>query len=286
MTWQGVLGQLQVVAPLDARLQRRRAVAVREQLVRLRDELARAEGPRREELRGLIEDAEIVEREAWLAALVSVHRDATPTIDWREVAATPPPTLPAVDQHRSNEARRRLLDYRPDTYGLVDRRRALAAEVGRLVATEEAERTAIMGQWRAAIEGWSAWCSLTARVLCADLDAFREVIDASGCLDELHDVLDRDAIRIELSPSHADIELSIALRRSDELGERAGEATRAYASAAPLRVARELLAVLPIAEVNVHGTPDLPTLSLSRALAQSIDWAHADAAPLLAELRR
>lgn len=284
MTWHGVLGQLQVVASCEARLQRRRAIAAREQLLRLRDELARADGPRREELHGAVEDSAIVEREAWLAALVSVHRDATPWIDWRAVAATPPPLLPAVDQQRSNEARHRLLDYRPDKYGLIDRRRALAAEVERLVATEEAERSAIMGQWRAEMEGWSAWCSLTARVLCADLDAFSEAIDASGCLDELHDVLARDAIRIELSATSAEVELSIALQRVGELGDRAREATRVYACAAPLRVARELLAVLPIAEVTVHGMPDLPPLSLSRARAQTIDWTHVDAAPLFDEL--
>lgn len=286
MTWHGALGQLQVVAPLDARPQRRRAIAAREQLARLRDELARAEGARREELRASIEDAAIVEREAWLAALVTVHRDATPTIEWRDVAATPPPILPAVDQRRSNEARRRLLDYRPDPYGLVDRRRTLAAEVERLVAAEEAERSAIMGQWRAEMEGWSSWCTLTARVLCGDVDAFREVIEASDGLDELRELLDPDAIRIELTPTSADVDLSIALRRTDELGDRAHAAARTFACAAPLRFARELLAVLPIADVTVHGRPDLPLLSLTRARVQSIDWPQVDATALCDELRR
>jgi hypothetical protein len=252
----------------------------------LRDELARAEGARREELRASIEDAAIVEREAWLSALVTVHRDATPTIEWRDVAATPPPILPAVDQRRSNEARRRLLDYRPDPYGLVDRRRTLTAEVERLVAAEEAERSAIMGQWRAEMAGWSSWCTLTARVLCGDVDAFREVVDASDGLDELRELLDPDAIRIELAPTRADVDLGIALRRVDELGERAHTAARAFACAAPLRIARELLAVLPIADVTVQGRPDLPLLSLTRARVQSIDWAHADAAALFDELRR
>jgi hypothetical protein len=275
VTWHGVFGQLDAVTRGEPRLQRRRAVAAREQLARLRDELVRAGGARRDELRAAVEDAEIVEREAWIAELASVHHEATPRIDWRAVAAIPPPFLPAVDQARSREARRRLLDYRPDAFALLDRRRTLKADVERLIAAEEAERAATMGQWREEIWGWEAWCSLTARVLCSDITAYREVIDASGCLAEIHEVIDRERVRIELTPSTAEVDVQVDLPRRDELAARAPELARDYAHAAPLRIARELLAALPIERVVLRvatSAGTLAPLSMLRARSEAIDW--------------
>jgi hypothetical protein len=106
--------------------------------------------------------------------------DAPSTIDWRELAAMPPPLLPTVDQSRSREAWRRLQAYRPDPLNLVDRRRALLADVERLVAAEEAERASKLDGWRVQMRAWSSLCELAARALLGgDASAIEQAIIAT-----------------------------------------------------------------------------------------------------------
>ncbi len=269
MAWHGEYGFIDAVPAASERVQRRRALTAEEQHQRLREELARASGPRADELRRAVEAAALALRETQLEARATMHRDATPVIDWRALAAMPPPMLPAVDQHRSAEARHRLLHHRPEPYGMVDRRRALQAEVERLIAAEEAERAASMGTWREQMAGWSAWCSLSARILCNDVAAYHEVIAASRGFDELGESFPDEAIRIELGATTAEVEL-------DADADRAIEELRSAA----LRVVRELLGLLPIASASVRVVTreqSVVELAASRGALESIDWEHVTA---------
>jgi hypothetical protein len=293
-----VLGSVDAVAPASEREQRRRALAVRAELLRLREH---SDDP------AAVSRAMLAAADAELEALATLHRDATPTLDWRELAATPPPIMPTVDQRRSNEARRRLQAYQPAALALTDKRAVLEAELERLLGVEESERAGMMDEWRATMASWSALCSLTGRVLCGDLDAYREVLAESGCLDEVHELIDPGSLRIELTSNAADVELVVDVSRIDaltfgsadddlSLGGARAKAVRAFIAAAPLRVARELFGVLPLATVRVEiavldgASPrhdgHAREVSLTRDAVDAIDWQHATAEAAIEQLTR
>jgi hypothetical protein len=266
--------------------------------------------------------------EAQLEALTSVHRECAETIDWNAVAARTAPSEPqpdAVDRSRSTYARRSLEAYAPTfferLFGLRGRLRGLENELAEALQWEEetgqrlsAQHEQRLAEWRAATQAWSDTCELARRVLAGDVEAYREVIMAMQCLRELGSVIGDQSVRMTMSSTRA--EVTIQVREGDvvpaeqkALTARGKVSTKKFPEAkrmevyedyvcgAALRIARELIAVTPLASVLVHVDAQLlntasghfePSTIVSvlcpREKLESVDWDRVDASDLVGSL--
>lgn len=267
--------------------------------------------------------------EALIEELVSIHREPLEIVNWYQIKDRPQPIPPEppkdIDRSMSSEAKRMLDEHKPGFFERLlklkgPRRRleeaykdALALERGAQLAAErkyEADKTS----WENACQDWREGVELAAKVIDGDLDAYQEVIGGMGCFNEIAKYVGNQNFRASLNPKT--IEVSMRVKEDDIVpaeqrtltarmkmskkkmpAAKRMEIYQDYVCGAALRVARELLAALPIGGVLVHvesklldtstGVEDWTTVLSAycpREKFQQINWERVDASDLVGSL--
>ncbi|HZH78253.1 MAG TPA: hypothetical protein VEY88_19650, partial [Archangium sp.] len=147
--------------------------------------MARAAARQAERERAAYE-VEIVQNQIDL--LTSIHREATPPIDWQVIVSAPAPTLPALDRSASTAARAALEQYRPGFFARLlglDRRPKLEQALANALAAEASRQVQLEQEHAAALDQWEGHREYARGVLAGEADLYNEVLRDSRCLEEL-----------------------------------------------------------------------------------------------------
>jgi len=267
MGWQGAIRTLGAMARAAERDARRRAREQAQQLAALEKAEQREKA------------AEAVrEFQSFMQSLVSVHKTCSVPIDWHARAAAPAPPRPQRVPKRENAAKRNLASYSPSLLsrilGRVEREKAELSEAIR--AARAADETSFQEQLKAyekQLAEYEDGKELAGRILARDTETMLEFIRALDPFSSVAQLGESLRIAIPIA-SRAEIELNIhgqeviprdtaKLLASGRLSLKPipkSEYLRLYQDhvcSAALRVAREILAALPVGSVLVTAVDEL-----------------------------
>ncbi|WP_042455502.1 DUF4236 domain-containing protein [Neobacillus dielmonensis] len=201
-----------------------------------------------------------------LEQIRSIHHECDDPIDWREVLRRQPPFQHGQDGPNTQAARQQLESYQP---GLMDR--LFNRDEGKLRQLhEEVERAKEQDQQL--LNGWSHMHSLAERVLNRDIDAYYQVIQEMAPLDDLvefgsgfefgTDNPYEIHVSFDVNPESVIPNKALSLTKTGKLSEKNLTKTayydiyQDYVCSCALRIARDMLALLPITHVYVHAYED------------------------------
>jgi hypothetical protein len=213
--------------------------------------------------------------DSYLEMIVTLHRDAASPWDWRQVAASTPPS---AGQEREANARRAIDSYKPSLFerllgGARSRRAELEAALARARIDDEAE-------WRETVEQWTWYQRLAQGILEGDLRAYKAVVDNLGPFEELESLGATVKARIvehwwaeafvavknDAVPTVETKRLASGRFSSKDMPKTKYWAlTQDHVCSAAIRVARELFHFLPLSRTYVHVT----TVMLNTATGHS-----------------
>jgi hypothetical protein len=277
MGWKSVLRSLEA----DMRRADREVLQEQRELERRSKQIAKMMDQERNAYEAAVNENQI-------ALLVSMHRDCSNTLDWKAIASAPPPRAPEQEppeRGAKNEhaAQAKLRAYNP---GVLDKllrrtnskRASLASAVEEARLVDDRKYRLAVSEYEQAIKAhetgvadWQDMRKLAARVLAADVDAYGELLSVSGPLTELSLLGSEISFGLRRTFAEADLQIKSpdivpaevkTLLKSGKVSSRPMPKTRSheiyrdYVCGCILRVARELLAMLPIetAIVNTLGS--------------------------------
>ncbi|GMV41593.1 MAG: hypothetical protein AMXMBFR64_33090 [Myxococcales bacterium] len=239
----------------------------------------------RERERNMRESAKLAEKDrarhevelhdALIETLVSVHKDCSDPIDWKSLRDAAAPALPDRSSKNEDGARIELEGYRPGLFtrlfGLTARQRAkLEAAITEGRAMDDAAYRAACAAHDEQRAEWQEQRDLAARVLAGDLDAYVTVIQEMNPFAEIaglgssvsfsSDEATMIEATVRVNTDRVVPAESKSLLASGKLSVKAMTPARFnaiyqdYVCGAALRVARELLAILPVEAVDVTAT--------------------------------
>jgi hypothetical protein len=211
-----------------------------------------------------------------LELLTSLHREATPPVDWHAHASAPRPELAAPDRSASLAARQALERYQPGFFARLfgmDPKSKLERRLEGALAAEAAQQPRLEQEHAAAVEQWEAHGEYAKAVLAGDESLYNEVLRDTACLEELEQLgckvqvwwLDATLARVDLRTEQDSVvpgeEKSLTstgkVSTKKMPAARRMEVYQDYVCGAALRAARELLAVLPLRSVLVNVKSEL-----------------------------
>jgi hypothetical protein len=264
-----------------------------------------------------------------LDALTTIHREAADQIPWAGFAQQPQPTEPTrpepVPRFDSQAAAQVLADYKPGffarLFGLTGERKRLEAALADATALEDSQDAAALRahadalrEWEDATTRWRDRRELAEQILARDAEAYREVISSLDALEEIGSLIGTQTIQIGGSPTRITVSLSVredavvpaevktltargAVSAKKMAAARRLEIYEDYVCGTALRIAREMLAALPIDDVLVHIDTNLlngatghlekkTILSVlcPREAMDAVKWANADASDVVEKL--
>jgi Protein of unknown function (DUF4236) len=255
--------------------------------------------------------------ESRVALLTSMHKEASPARDWRQVADAPEPPPPPPPRAREAAAAKALADYAPNAIERLlnageRRRRELAAEVEFARRDDAEEHRRALEAHARQLEPWR-WLNGVARgVLAGDPEACRAALESLLPLEELEEV--GSELEVGLSRPYC-VEAWFKANSSDDLPTETlsltptGRLSRKkmppgrywalyqdHVASAAFRVGREIFALLPVPFVLVHvSTPtidrstgrrsDAVVLSVvfEREAFSKLDFEHIDPSEVLSQ---
>jgi hypothetical protein len=263
-------------------------------------------------------EAEVEEYAARMAALTSIHRQATPFIDWHAAARATEPPLEQPATSAVDEAEAALASYKPGLFARIFRREskqraALQGALERRQAEWQESRQLALAEHASAVSEWRDDVALAQAILGADLAAYDRVLHETGCLAEVSDngctvnvqwlssQVARAAVRAQESDVVPTEEKSVTARgrlSAKKLpASKVAEIYQDFICGAAVRVGRELTAVLPLrgAVIDVWTQllnpatghlEDAPVLSVycPREKLDRVNFASVDASELVGSL--
>lgn len=211
---------------------------------------------------------------AYMQLLFNLHRNALPTVDWAAIAREPEPEEPPRYQLHELQASQDRDRYRPTLLDrLLKSREARSSRLNHAVAyarmKDQHSYESSLANYLQARRRWAFLQELSKSILAGDPGAYARGADfmqAASCLKtlgasfELRTGAPHDAVHVFLRAHSEDIvpdyirSLSPAgkLLRRDMAIARFNQLVRDYISSAALRIAADMLALLPVPEVIVH----------------------------------
>jgi hypothetical protein len=210
--------------------------------------------------------------------LTSVHKECGSEWDWHAIQSARPPAVPARKDSHEQRARRALAGYTPSIwdrlFGRTEaRREALQEAIEEARHRDKRDYKQAVEEYHAAKADWENSRQFAARVLQGDRSAYTEAIRETNPFGDLailgssieFTVLNREVIQVEL---HVNGEKAIPSEISSQLKSgklstkpmpkaRFYEIYQAYVCGCVLRVARELLALLPVRMVLVTALGEI-----------------------------
>lgn len=256
MGWKGTLRAIEASqrrAERDARRRQNELARRQKQLERM-DEFERAK-----------HEVEVYENH--LEVISSVHKDCSQLWDWGSIRASEPPTSPEKSRRHEEEAQSPLDNFKPGVADkLLKRTEARREELSKAVETarqlDEQEYQEAITEYEQDYAEWENTRDLANRIIAGDYEAFIEALDQIEPFSELSELGSsikfqaNDASLIE-AVIHVNSEEVIpqqvkTLTKSGKLSVknipkgRFFELYQDYVCGCVLRVAREILALLPV----------------------------------------
>ena len=199
--------------------------------------------------------------------LISIHHETSPSINWSAIKAAERPIASTVDVSGSNLAREALEAYEPGfferLFGLTGRWRRLETRLNEALRAEKEEQERIAREHLIATERWTQQTALASAVLAGSAEAYDQVLDESGCLEELQELEFEPTVRwvgpeighVHLEAPGLDAVVPVDEKHVTARGKLTTKAMAAgkrwttyqdFLCGAALRAAREALSVLPI----------------------------------------
>jgi len=263
-------------------------------------------------------EAEAEEYTARMASLTSLHRQATPLVDWQAAALATEPVLEEPATTPVNQAEAAVANYKPGLFARIFRRESkqravLQSALERRQAEWEESRRAAVAEHSNALAEWRDDMALAKAVLAGDLGSYDRVVRETRCLGELDEMgcaanvqwLSAQVVRVSLRASESDVvpreEKAVTARgklSAKKLpSSKIADTYQDFICGAALRVGRELTAVLPLrgAVVDVWTQllnpatghlEDAPVLSVycPRDRLDQVNFASVDASDLVGSL--
>ncbi|WP_251550688.1 DUF4236 domain-containing protein [Neobacillus muris] len=196
----------------------------------------------------------------------SIHHECDEPIDWREILRREPPFQDNQDGPNTKAARQQLETYQP---GLLDR--LFNRDETKLRQLQEAVNAAKV-QDMELLNGWRHMHDIAERVLNRDIDAYYEVIQEMAPLDDLvefgsgfefgTDNPYEIHVSFDVNAETVIPKKSQTLTKTGKLSEKDLTKTayydlcQDYVCSCALRIARDMLALLPVTHVYVHAYED------------------------------
>ncbi len=210
--------------------------------------------------------------------LVSIHQDCREQIDWRGIADNPAPSEPTKDSKLETLAREKMENYRPGAISKIFGNEAKKREKLRSAVQDAAKEDGLnfhkaQEEWRKAFSDWKESTALANALVANDADAKIQIINELGefsTIDLLGKELNFTAekgklLEAKLTPHDEDIvpKETRTLLQSGRLSVKQTPKGKYYelyqdhVCSAMLRVARELLALLPDEKVVITALASL-----------------------------
>jgi hypothetical protein len=216
--------------------------------------------------------------ENYIDVLLSVHKEATDTVDWQWMLDAPEPVLPEKDMHRSDQARSALEGFVPTRKDKLIRRAdtkrsELEQAVADAEAADEASYQQALQEHEAAVRDWEKSRALAQRILNDETDAFGEALTELGPFGDIAELGSNVEFTVE-TPALVDATVHVhgeevvpnevkSQLQSGKLSVkqmpigRFYEIYQDYVCSCVLRVARETFALLPVHGVVVTAEDEL-----------------------------
>lgn len=248
--------------------------------------------------------------ENYVDRITSVHKEVRPKFDWKSILGDAQPTEPTRYQIEEAIARQRLESFRPGffvrLFGLSKKRRAkLEQDLQNAKNNDERKWWQAKTEFQNDVKEWLEQSDLAHRVLNNDPKAFVEALKSIGSFAEIEELGSHVQFAIDeagsvsctvkvhskdIIPSQAKSLLSSGRLSQKEMPKRRYlELYQDYVCGVVLRVASEVLAILPIDRVIVTATDSVlstktgnleeqPIVSacIPRATMDRLNLAHVD----------
>ncbi|OCA90583.1 hypothetical protein A8F94_01490 [Bacillus sp. FJAT-27225] len=230
---------------------------------RRRSELARQERDNRK-----LQEQEAARRQVeWyenrLLLLKSIHQESDDPVDWEEVSRRKPPFQQGETGPNELEAAKAVADFKPGffdkLFGRVEKKRALL----------EAKVTPAKEQDEELYQDWARMTEIAKRIFKGDIDAYFEVIDEFGPLDDLvefgsgfefgTDHPQEIHVSVDVNAEKMIPDKQLSLTKTGKLSQKQMTKTlyydlcQDYVCSCALRIARDMFALLPVKYVFVHA---------------------------------
>lgn len=234
---------------------------------------------------------EVEEYENYVERLVTLHQEGGQEMDWEALAVQPEPSRPQLGRAAEDAARAALAAYRPNLLDrLLGRREKRIAELRVALdlapAIDRQEHDLALREWEAHHVEWKKSCELAAKVLDGRAEAWLSVVrDLRPCAEIMElgsrlqfEVVDDHPLHVivhvhgeELIPKQAKQILRSGRSTEKPLPKgRYYELYQDHVCSALFRVAREMLALLPIELVVVTAMDELLDQRTGRLADQAI----------------
>ena len=264
MGWKGTMRTIQAESRRVERESRRRQSEL---------EKERAQLERMQERERAMHAVKVYENH--IKVLRTVHKDCGGVWDWEAIASAQPPSEPTVIDAREKEARAAVDRYRPGmTDKLLKRIESRHAQLEQAVAeanrADEREYQTALREYETQCRDWEATCGLAGRVLEGDPQSYIEVVEQATPLTEIGEIgtslyfqpIDSRIMEVTLRVHEDEVipKDTVTLLKSGKASvkkmpkSRFNELYQDYICGCVLRVARELLALLPLETAVVHAT--------------------------------
>lgn len=216
--------------------------------------------------------------ENYVERITSVHNEVRRDVDWQAIANDPRPREPGQTRGAEIVARDRLQNYRPgfltNLLGSAEKKKVkLEKEVEAAIKKDKKVHEAALAEYRKDVAEWEEQSGLAQRVLAREPEAFAKALEVVGSFSEIQElgshlefqISDSGVVHVTVKVHSKDIvpEHSKSLLKSGRLSEKTlpkgkfFELYQDYVCGVVLRVANEVLAVLPVGEVVVTASDDL-----------------------------
>lgn len=214
------------------------------------------------------ESAQVVEEyEALKDQIVSVHQESEALIDWSDVHAIAAPFMPPAPGPETMQAQQNYESYAPGFFQKLFKSKGESKRAELREKIVEAEK-----RDAASYEEWRQLNDLAGRVLEGNIDAYFEVLDEIKPFDELLDygsgfevgTDDPLMMEVEFRVKSATVvpDYVVSLTKTGKLSRKQMTKTmyydlvQDYVCSCIIRIARDLLAILPIDRVIVHAVDE------------------------------
>ncbi|MFS0574039.1 DUF4236 domain-containing protein [Sporosarcina sp. 179-K 3D1 HS] len=209
----------------------------------------------------------VEEYEALREQIISVHKESEAVIDWAAILDIAPPFVPPQPGPETMQAREKYESYVPGFFQKLlksadDKKRSQLKE--QIVEAEKRDA--------AAYEEWRELNDLARRVLEGELDAYFEVMDELKPFDDLLDygsgfevgTDDPGVMEVEFKVKSSTVvpDYVVSLTKTGKLSQKQMTKTmyydllQDYVCSCIIRIARDLLAILPVNRVIIHAVDE------------------------------
>lgn len=220
----------------------------------------------------------VAEYHAYVARLCTVHMHCGTPWNWERVAAQSPPAQPQFMPYAEQQAQQQADSYRPGIgdklFGLTKGKQAQLTQAAVHARQQDHARyQQELAQHQAAYQHWQWQNDLANGILSGEIDAFRaavEVLSPLPQIPELADVattvIDTKVVEVDVTlepnedliPEHVPKQLASGkLSWKKQTKSAYNELFQDHVCSCTLRVAREVLALLPVEMVLVHNSMPL-----------------------------